>query len=286
MGEISEALRRAKAERERTGGHEEPGRGTEAPPPAELPEAEASSGSLAEISDDAEAPWFARAVVVEEHGPVAEHYRHFALRVSRELALRQGRVVLITSAMRDEGKTTTACNLALALASMGGGRKIALLEADLRRPSVARGLGVTPPVGFEQVLRGAAKLRDARIVTDLDGLDLFLVSRPAADPMPLLSGTELVAALRELSRQYDTVIVDTPPVLPVPDVPLIQACADAILIVSRAGLCRRQAFREMMTMVPREKLIGAFLNASGSPKRNRYYGYYTHDGDETPPERS
>jgi len=273
LGEISEALRRARAEGTPGDARTDAYEGLVDSPPE-------ATGPSVLIPDSDEGAWYARAVVVESHGTVAEHYRHFALRVSRELLARQARTLVVTSAMRAEGKTTTACNLALAMASMAGGKRIALVEADLRRPSISSGMGVVPGVGFEAVLTGAAKLRDARTRTNIEGFDLFLVRNPVQEVMPLLSSTEFAAALRELGRQYDTVVVDTPPVLPVPDVPLIQVGADAIVIVARSGICRRQALREMLSVIQREKVIGAFLNDAGNPRRNRYYGDYTSDEDE------
>jgi Mrp family chromosome partitioning ATPase len=186
--------------------------------------------------------------------------------------------------MRSEGKTTTSCNLALALASIAGGRRIALVELDLRKPAIGPDLGVDPPVGFEAVLAGQARLRDARLHTDQGGLDLFVVKSTVSNPLDLLSGTALPAALRELRRHYDIVLLDTPPVLPVPDVPLIQPHVDAILLVARSGVSRRHAFGASLEALDVSKVIGVFLNATGAVAGTRYYGYHAYgeegrDGD-------
>jgi capsular exopolysaccharide synthesis family protein len=281
VGEISDALRRARQERERHEPFEAPG----TPPVPALDadasdEAERDAGATVSIADTAEGHWVARAVRVDARGPVAEHYRHFALRVSRTLAERQAHSLLVTSAMRAEGKTTTCCNLALALASIAGGRRIALVEVDLRKPAIGADLGVEPPVGFESVLAGEARLREARLRTDQGALDLFVVKQTVDNPLDLLSGTALPAALRELRRHYDVVLLDTPPVLPVPDVPLIQPHVDALLLVARAGVCRRHAFRSTLEALDVPKVIGVFLNATGVRSEARYYGYYAY-GDES-----
>lgn len=286
MGEISEALRRARSQQERECPEPTPARRA----PSLEPESEtAAAGGRVAISEDHEEGWVARAVRVEQRGHAAEHYRHFAIRVSRELRRLDARSVLLTSAARAEGKTTTACNLALALASMSGGRRIVLLELDLRRPSIADYLDVAPPVGIEEVLEGSAKLRDALVHTNLPALDLCLARRTAEHPLELLSGPSLAGALRELSRRYDLVVVDTPPVLPVPDVPLILPYVDAGIVVARAGSTRHGGLGTLVEMLGTEKLIGAFVNEAPMGRRARYYGYYGYygqGGEDDAPERS
>ena len=114
-------------------------------------------------------------------GAASERYRHFAIRVSRAAKAAEARTILITSASRAEGKTTTSCNLALALASMAGGRRVAFLELDLRRPAASEELGVRARVGIEAVLAGEARLDECRLTTNLPDLDLFLAAKPCPD---------------------------------------------------------------------------------------------------------
>ena len=215
----------------------------------------------------------------DPRGPVSEHYRHFAIRLGRTLKGLDAHTVLVTSAARAEGKTTTSCNLALALASVAGGRQVALCELDLRRPAVSEELRVRPEVGIEELLAGSARLEDVRLRTNVPDLDLYLASQPAAAPLELLSAPALGAALRELGRRYDIVVIDSPPVLPVPDVPLILRHADAAVPVARMGITRRAAFQEMLTTLGNEKIVGCFLNQSGTPRHRRYYGYYAEDAE-------
>ncbi|MBW2243288.1 MAG: CpsD/CapB family tyrosine-protein kinase [Deltaproteobacteria bacterium] len=276
MGEISEALRRAKES-----GAAPVSRRTETPKTYRDAMLDESSGARPEPGPPVEIPLappehgHGRAVLLEPKGPVAEHYRHFAIRLNRTLKQANARSVMITSAARSEGKTTTACNLALALSSIAGGRQIAFVELDIRRPSAATELGVTPRVGIEAVLAADARLPEARLTTNLPDLDLYLASQPRDDALALLSGPQLPPTLRELGRQYDLVVIDSPPVLPVPDVPLILQHADAALVVARAGISRKHAFEQTLEVLGREKLVGVFLNQSGSARQARHYGYYS-----------
>jgi len=202
------------------------------------------------------------------------------VRVRQELQRRETKSVVITSAVRAEGKTFTACNLVLALASMAAGERIALIELDARRPSASEGLGVFPRVGIEEVLQGEADFGAARIRTELPSLDLYLVRNPHPHAHEILALPRLAAIFRILEARYDTIVVDSPPVLLVPDLSLILRHVDACIGVVRAGRSRLKAARDMFEQLPREKLIGVFVNDIPTPLRAAQYGYYSAE-DET-----
>lgn len=286
MGEISEALKRAR-EAERGGAGDAR---SSAPAPPDRAERRATSPPLREavlppnppviIPDGTDLGWSARAVLAQPRSEAAEQYRHCAIRVGRKMKESDATTLIVTSATRAEGKTTTSCNLALALASMAGGRRVALVELDLRRPSMAEQLCVTVPLGFESVLAGEQTIAEVRMPTQLADLDLYPVKNHTRNALELLSGPGLASSLRELARRYDTVIVDSPPVLPVPDVPLVLPLVDAALVVARAGVSRRGAFAEALTALGGGKVIGTFLNAANPPRQKRYYGYESYQRDE------
>ena len=280
MGEITEALRRARLERERR--PEAP----DAPPLGwvdldELPEGGEAEAPPLEIPHSKQGEWRGRAILLNPPVAGVERLRHFALQVRRELESRGVRSLLVTSALRDEGKTVVACNLALALGSMAGGRRIALVDLDLRNPGVSSAMGgLTPEVGFERVLLSEVPLRAACVRTNLPALDLFLATRPQAHVHQLLAGATMETVFHELTRRYDTVVCDSPPTLLVPDAELIATHVGACLAVARAGKTRRSAFREMLGLLPREKLIGSFLNHARLPRRAQHYDeYYSDEGE-------
>ncbi len=283
MGEISEALRRARnAQRSRR-----PASAPTAVPETRagnevmLPEAADSPHAAVEISTEAEGIWAARAVLAEPQGAIAEQYRHAAIRLSRRMKEREGSIVAVTSAARGDGKTTTACNLAFALASTAGGRRVALVELDMRRPSQTKALGIEPQVGIESVLAGEVALADARIPTQLPDLDLFPVRSRPEDPLAMIADPRTSAVLKELGRRYDTVIVDTPPILAVSDVPLLLPTLDAVLFVVQAGESRKGAVEAALNLIGAEKVIGLFVNRSRETSQKKYYRYeYTNDDAE------
>lgn len=280
MGEISDALRRA--ERERAGSRQEaaPGarRGAE-PAPALRPELPPPQGPVIEIPRDKLLPWNARALLIEDQHLVAEHFRQFALHVDAELTRLGRHSVLVTSSISQEGKTLTACNLALALASMASERRIALVDLDLRHPSVARALGFQPAVGIEQVLSGEKPLAEARAATDVPHLDVFPARAHVQRAHELLSQRALAASLAQLENAYQVVVIDAPPGLLFPDVSQILPHVGACVAVVRSGTTLRKAFRELIEELPPEKLIGSFLNEVRLPRHTRRYSSYYGYGD-------
>ena len=278
MGEISDALKRARpAETART---ERP---TKVPTTYRdalreepIPEPRRDPNPAVAIPTEPTEGRYGRHVLAEPGGAISERYRHFAIRLNRAAKAHSARTVVVTSASRGEGKTTTSCNLALALSSMAGGRKLALLEMDLRRPAAAAELGVAPRVGIEEVLAGDAPLEDACQPTDQPDLDQYLAKQPCLNALDLVSGPNFSSVLRDLSRRYDLVIVDAPPVLPVPDVPLLLRHADAAVLVARMGLTRRGTFEELLALVERDKVLGVFVNEAPEPRHSKYYGHYTY----------
>jgi len=298
VGEIADALRRARAEREARDSRSE--RDVRAEPDAsEKPDTPAPAASLAALPGlvgalhGSEAPaaepyfisprqtgfWRARALEAARPGAVTERFRHLALRVRRELERRGVHTLLVTSALRQEGKTVTSCNLALALASMAAGRRVVLVDLDLRRPSVARGLGLRPRLGLEAVLRGEAPLEAACHPTSVANLDVLPAVRPVLHAHELLSSPAFGRVVAELSRRYALVVADTPPVLLVPDVPLVTPHFGANLFVVRSGRTSRSNMEEALSLLARETLIGIALNETRLPSHGGQYGYYLGDAE-------
>ena len=230
------------------------------------------------IPTDRSGSWHARAVVVDRYGVAAACFQRFAWKVRRGLEARGVTTVAITSSVRNEGKTVTACNLALALASFGSGR-IALVDLDLRGPSVGRALGLQPEIGFERCLTQEASVWDVRVATDLRSLDVFPVREALPEAHQALAAPGLGAVLSELRRAYDVVVIDTPPVLPVPDTPLILLEAESCVCVVRAGRTHPSALRQTLELLPRDKLLGLFLDSVRSVQHSDEYVYYTKDQD-------
>jgi Mrp family chromosome partitioning ATPase len=319
MGEIADALRRARKSRGSGRSADDPQESTaaragfEAPPPSPIPApALASAGvplrfdsdldlEIVALSRDRDSTWPARAVLLEPRQPYTERIRRFAVRVREQLEQRDPRTILVTSACRSEGKTFTSCNLVLALASMPVAGRIALVELDLRRPAAAAALGIgyhaeneapiagnasiaavpgiSSRVGIETVIAGDESIDAAKILTELPSLDLYLVREPQPEAHRLLAHPRLAQTLRDLGRRYDAVVVDCPPVLAVPDVSLLLGHVGGCVAVVRAGSSRVRSTHDMFEQLPQSKLIGVFANDVHVPRGREKSYYYAAEDD-------
>ncbi|MDH3052483.1 polysaccharide biosynthesis tyrosine autokinase [Gordonia alkanivorans] len=146
--------------------------------------------------------------------------------------------LIVTSARASEGKTTSAVNVASALAEAG--HKVLLVDADLRRPRVADRLPVDASVGLSDVLRGSASWQDLVQQSGIDSLDVLGPGQLPPNSAELLGSNRAKECMAELSARYDYVIVDTPPVLPVTDAAVVAQLVDGALLVARAGATQRR----------------------------------------------
>ena len=215
-------------------------------------------------------------------GPVphdfGESYR--ALRTS--LVFTSGgestRVITVTSAQPLEGKTTTACNLAMVLAF--GGSRVLLMDADMRRPGVHKALKINNTVGLSHLLVGQARVREAIQRTSDPNFCVMTAGRTPPNPSELLSSErmrQLVANLKQ--GPFDWVVIDTPPVLAVTDAVILTPLVDGVTFVVGAEMTRRRLAERAvhMIMASRPKVVGAVLNRVNFDRNkyyySRYYGY-------------
>jgi polysaccharide biosynthesis transport protein len=183
------------------------------------------------------------------------------------------RVVLITSSAAQSGKSTVAALLARSLAHLG--KKTLLVEADLRRPTLAARLGLDTRCGLSALLTDAATDRQTVLHTDVPKLDVVVAGPPPAEFNPeLLANGHFAACLARWRKAYDFVLLDSPPVLPVADARILAGHADGTIMVLRAAHSRRgdeiQAFADLSAAGGR--LLGTVL-VGARPTGGYGYGY-------------
>jgi succinoglycan biosynthesis transport protein ExoP len=215
---------------------------------------------------------------VRPQSQMAESYR--ALRTSLLLSNLGAppKVIMVTSALPQEGKTTTSINCAVVLAQKG--IRVLLIDADLRRPSIHKTLGMGPRSGLSNVLTGSATLDQAITrSTILPNLNILPAGTPPPNPAELLASTNMRDVLEELRGQYDHIVVDTPPTLSVTDAVVLSPRADAIVLVIRSGQTTKQALRRSrdILMQVNAKVSGVLLNAVDLSSPDYYY-YYEYQG--------
>jgi succinoglycan biosynthesis transport protein ExoP len=195
------------------------------------------------------------------------------------------RVVVVTSPCQGDGKTTVAGNLSLAVVEIG--RKVVLIDGDLRRPRLHKLFGVSNSQGLSNILHTDTPLdqnvsiEQLLCATQIPGLYVLPAGGGIATSASVLHSPRMAALLERLREEFDMVIVDTPPVLPVPDARVLGRLADGIILVLRAGqttienaFIARQRFTEDGTRV-----LGTILNG-WNPKTGRRYGYGPYYGSD------
>ena len=242
---------------------------------SKAPAAAPSSPVIHPVPRDQDEFWIQRLCAVDPNAPIAVRFRHFGARVRAVLDQLTRCSVLVTSGFPGEGKTTVSINLALAIASIAPDSRVALVDLDLRRGTVGDVMGYKKSRGIESALAGKMTLDEARVQSDINRLDFYPIGNAISAAHEVLGGGA-VRLLEELHNQYDYVICDGPPVLPVPDVPLIAPHVGGCLAVVGSGKTRHKTFTQLTNLVPRGSLIGVFLNecpaATTSGDSYQYYG--------------
>jgi succinoglycan biosynthesis transport protein ExoP len=188
------------------------------------------------------------------------------------------RVIALTSAQPLEGKTTTACNMAIALAY--GGSRVLLIDADMRRPSVSRTLGIENTIGLSHLLTGQATARQTIRRTNVQNLWVMTAGMTPPNPSELLASDRMKTLISNVqSGPFDWVLVDTPPVLAVTDAVIIAPWVSGVVFIIGSEMTqRRLAERAVETlMTSRPHILGAVLNRVDIIRNkyyySRYYGY-------------
>jgi len=206
------------------------------------------------------------------NGLSVEQYRRLAAVLDQAQAERNFKCLMISSALPRDGKTLTATNVALTLAESYR-RRVLLIDADLRRPSVHEVLGLANHSGL------AESLRSERAVPYLRVSEWLSVLPGGHDPNPTdaLASARMKTLVDEAVATFDWVIVDTPPIGLLPDAQLVSRLVDGVLLVIAAGVTPYQLVQRAVTEIGPDRFIGTVLNRAAHqtvPMTDYYHGYY------------
>jgi polysaccharide biosynthesis transport protein len=214
-----------------------------------------------------------------QSGP-AEAYRALRTSILLSSVYHPPRTILVTSSLPRDGKTVTCLNIAIVLAQMG--KRVLLLEADMRRPSFYKILNLKNRIGLSNILTGGAQESEAIHPTIQPNLFVIPAGPVPPHPAELLSSPLTEELLKKWSQEYDHIIVDSPPVISVTDPVLLSAKADAVLLVVRFGQTTATHLRRTCNLLQsvNADVLGVVLNAADltSPDYYHYYhaGYKDH----------
>jgi len=191
------------------------------------------------------------------------------------------RTLGLTSAVSGEGKTKTAIHLAVNMASTGR-KKVLLMDLDLRKSDIAREMRTGAGPGLSEYLAGTVSREEILRNTSIRGLFLIPAGKPVASPVDMLAGDKFRSFLKELRDHFDLLILDTPPILPVPDALTISDQLDAFILVFRLSFTPYKLLRQAVDELGTGKILGVVLN--GDEKKSdkyysRYYGNYYKPSD-------
>lgn len=227
------------------------------------------------------------AIVDFPRSMVADAFRRMRTSLQFSAPAERQRSLLVTSARSEDGKTTVACNLAIAVAQ--GDRRVLLIDANFHRPGLQKVFKNVPAEGLSNILiggAGAPKLNDCVVKTGHGGLDVLGAGRIPPNPTELLMGGEWAALLQQATSSYDQVIIDAAPVLVASDPLVLASTVDGVILVVRARANSRGVARRAQALLSDvgARVFGAVLNAAqvsrGGYFRQQLREYYDYQSGE------
>jgi protein-tyrosine kinase len=209
-------------------------------------------------------------------GAAQEQYRKLAAILHHAQVERGLKVIMTSSALPGEGKSLTAVNLALTL-SESYHRRVLLIDADLRRPTVQRIFGIPPITGLNEGLK-ASEDKPMALTPVSERLFVLPAGRPEADPMSGLTSERMRRLITQAASSFEWVIVDSPPVGLLPDASLLSAFVDGVLLVVRAGKAPFSLVKRTVDSITHERILGVVMNAIDLAHDRNAGGYYEYYG--------
>jgi protein-tyrosine kinase len=288
MGKVYDALKKAEEQRTRRV-HEATSAASAAPPafePGQAPSLEAPLSEprrarpldllsgLTRVVRKPRAPETAgelnkrRITLLQPESFVAEQFRTLRARLDALSASRSSHTLAVTSALPGDGKTLAAIGIAVVNA-MQPGRRVVLVDCDLRKPTVAASLGLRVDAGLAEVLEGTASLEDAVLRVEGSQLDVLPVRGIPQNPSELLASENMRKLLETLASRYDRVILDLPPTLGIPDAKTVSELCDGVIFVVRADVTPEPEISAALDVIDRRRVLGLVMNGS-EPVSSRY----------------
>ncbi len=208
--------------------------------------------------------------------PLSEEYKKLKSEIMKRTK-RDGsqNVIMVTSSVGGEGKSITAINLAISL-SQGLDHSALLVDADIRKPSVARYLGITAEAGLSDCLIDGSEARVSIIKTSMEKLSVLPSGRAVENPVELLSSMRMKDLIQELKHgpQGRYVIIDTPPILPFAETRAVGRLVDGVVFVVREGTAQLQSIEEALGLLKDANLLGLVYTGASTEHLNGHYRYY------------
>ena len=215
--------------------------------------------------------------------PAAEAYRVIRTSVQFAQAGKELKTIAITSCTPNEGKSMTVANLAIVLTQAG--KSVLIMDCDMRNPTVHKNFNLSNKVGLSSCISMGTAVDDAVQATAIEGLDALTAGVIPPNPSELLGSERMQNILQRAKEEYDYVLIDTPPVLPVTDSLVLGRMVDGLILVIDSGEIKVEMARDVKNQLVHSgaNILGVVLNKVRSEHHGYgygYYYYYGHDGEK------
>jgi protein-tyrosine kinase len=212
--------------------------------------------------------------------PISEAYRILRTNVQFSGIDKELKTIVITSTDPREGKSTTISNMAITFAQSG--KKILLIDADLRKPTIHKAFRLTNREGLTSIIAKHSEGADYISRSVMKNLDILTCGIIPPNPSELLSSDTMKKFIEDMKEDYDHIFIDTPPAGSVTDAAILASMADATIIVALAGKVSIDNIKRTKEMLEKvnANIIGVVLNALTKDTENKYYYYYYGDEDK------
>lgn len=214
---------------------------------------------------------------------LSEQIRALRARYEKRTEALDWKVLAVTSASAGEGKTFSSANLAVNLAT-DGRKKVLLMDFDLRNSELAKGMGISSIPGLSEFLSGTVQLNEIVRNSFYNGLYVIPCGAKISNPTDLFTKITFKTFFKEIRNQYDYIIVDTPPVIPVSDALIIREHVDGFIFVVRSGFANYNLIKQAVDELGEDRILGVIVNGV-KLERNRFYKRY-YGKYYTPPQKN
>lgn len=204
--------------------------------------------------------------------PIAEAYRKIATNIEFSNIDNEIKTIMITSAKQDEGKTTTICNLVMVMTELK--KKILLIDLDLRKPAVHKTFKISNKQGLTDILINKDDYK-SYLHNVYQGLDILTTGMIPANLTEIINSKALKELIKEMSKSYDYIFIDAPPVMLVSDPITISTYTDAVILAIEHGKTEKELAKKAVESLKQvnANIIGAVLNNIPVSKQSNYYYY-------------
>jgi capsular exopolysaccharide synthesis family protein len=217
-----------------------------------------------------------RKIITHENpkSPISEAYRALRTNIQFSAIDEDLKVIMVTSAGPGEGKSTTINNLAVAYAQSD--KRVLLIDADLRKPTVDSAFNVSNRLGLTSLLTNQVQLNEVVRDSIVPNLDILTSGPIPPNPSEILASKRLVSLLDELKGSYDLILIDTPPAIAVTDAQIVATKCDGVILVVDSGKVKRDIAAKAKANLEHVKarILGVVLNNVERKNKDSYYYYY------------